>query len=92
MPQRQLNVRSDEAVRRAAALAKRLGMSTTQVFEEALRAYENNACSVDELGRTPEQRQRYDAITEAALEIGKHVKPGMTFDDSWMYDEAGLPK
>ena len=92
MPQSQLNLRSDEAVRRAAALAKRLGMSPTQVVEEALRAYENNACPVDELGLTPEQRRRYDAITEAAWEIGKHVKPGMTFDDSWMYDETGLPK
>lgn len=92
MPQRQLNVRSDEAAQLAAALAKRLGKTTTQVVEDALRAYENSACPVDERGFTPEQRRRYDAISEAAREIRKHVKPGMSFDDSWMYDENGLPK
>ena len=92
MPQRQLNIRSDEAAQRAAALARRLGKSTTQIVEEALRAYESAASPVDELGFTPEQRRCYDTITEAAREIRKHVEPGMSFDDSWMYDENGLPK
>lgn len=35
----QLNVRSDYARKRAAALAQATGMTTTQVIEEALRAY-----------------------------------------------------
>ena len=35
----QLNVRSPYARERAAALAKATGMTTTQVVEEALRAY-----------------------------------------------------
>jgi Xaa-Pro aminopeptidase len=41
---------------------------------------------------TPEQRRRYDAILEAAREARKRIKPGAIFDDSWMYDENGLPK
>lgn len=35
----QLNVRSQFARERAAALARKTGMTTTQVVEEALRAY-----------------------------------------------------
>ena len=35
----QLNVRSPYARQRAAALARETGMTTTQVVEEALRAY-----------------------------------------------------
>lgn len=38
-PATQLNVRSPYARARAAALARATGMTTTQVVEEALRAY-----------------------------------------------------
>jgi Rv0623-like transcription factor len=38
-PATQLNVRSPYARERAAALARATGMTTTQVVEEALRAY-----------------------------------------------------
>jgi hypothetical protein len=92
MPQRQLNIRSDEAAERAGALAKRLGKTTTEVVVEALRSFEAAVHPSDELGMTPEQRRRYDAILEAAREARKRIKPGAIFDDSWMYDENGLPK
>lgn len=41
----QLNVRSDYARKRASALARATGMTTTQVVEEALRAYTPPAAS-----------------------------------------------
>lgn len=92
MPQRQLNIRSDEAAERASALAKRLGRTTTEVVVEALRSYDKAVQPVDELGMTPEQRRRYESILDIAREARKRIKPGATFDDSWMYDENGLPK
>ena len=92
MPQKQLNIRSDEAAGRASLLAKQLGKTTTEVVEEALRAYEDSVAPRDELGLTPEGRKRYEAILEIAAETAKHIKPGMTFDEDWMYDENGLPK
>lgn len=92
MQRRQLNIRSDEAAERAGALARRLGKTTTQVVEDALRAYETAVCPVDEKGFTPEQRRRYEAILQATREARQRMIPGTVFDDSWMYDENGLPK
>lgn len=92
MAQRQLNIRSDEAAATASLLARRLGKTATEVVVEALRAYDETTAPKDELGLTPAARRRYDAIQKATEELRKHVKPDMTFDDSWMYDENGLPK
>ncbi|NNM70891.1 type II toxin-antitoxin system VapB family antitoxin [Enterovirga aerilata] len=92
MAQRQLNIRSDEAAERASALAKRLGKTTTEVVVEALRSYDASARPVDELGMTPEKRRRYESILEIARETRKRIRPEATFDESWMYDENGLPK
>lgn len=92
MAQRQLNIRSDEAYRLASGLAERLGKTTTEVVVEALRSYDAAVQPVDELGMTPEKRRRYEAILDIAQEARKHIRPGATFDDSWMYDENGLPR
>ena len=92
MPQKQLNIRSDEAARRASLLARQLGKTTTEVVEEALRVYETSIAPRDELGLTPEARKRYDAIMEAARRTHASIIPGTVFDDSWMYDDNGLPK
>lgn len=92
MAQRQLNIRSDEAADRAGRLARQLGKTTTEVVVEALRVYEDKEAPRDERGMTPEQRRRYDNLMELARETRKKIKPGATFDDSWMYDENGLPK
>lgn len=92
MPQKQLNIRSDEAAGLAAILAKQLGKTTTEVVEEALRAYETSVAPRDELGLTPEGRKRYDNIMRLARETARHITPEMTFDEDWMYDENGLPK
>lgn len=92
MPQRQLNIRSDEAAERAGALAKRLGKTTTEVVLEALRSYDAAAQPIDELGMTPEKRRRYEALMSIVQEARAHIKPDADWDDSWMYDENGLPK
>jgi hypothetical protein len=92
MPQRQLNIRSDEAAERASALAKRLGKTTTEVVVEALRSYEALAEPRDERGLTPDQRRRSEAIMQAAEEFRRHAKPDADWDGLWMYDERGLPK
>jgi hypothetical protein len=92
MPQRQLNIRSDEAAERAGALAKRLGKTTTEVVVEALRSYEAVTEPRDERGFTPEQRRRYDAIMAAAQRARARIKPDADWDESWMYDENGLPR
>jgi hypothetical protein len=92
MPQRQLNIRSDEAAERAGALAKHLGKTTTQVVEEALRNYEQNAIPRDERGLTPEARRRSEGIMAAVERARAHIRPDADWDESWMYDENGLPK
>lgn len=92
MGARQLNIRSDEAAERAAALARRLGKTTTQVVEEALRIYEEGVSPRDERGLTVEGRRRFDAIMRLAQDTRKRIKPGADLDDSWMCDEHGLPK
>ena len=92
MAQRQLNIRSDEAVERAAKLAEALGQTTTRVVEDALREYEGRIVPRFEPGATPEARRRADAITRAAEEFRRHVRPDANWDESWMYDENGLPK
>lgn len=92
MPQRQLNIRSDEAVDRAGRLAKTLGKTTTEVVVEALRSYETAAAPLDERGLTPEQRRRFDALEELAASTARHLIPGSPEDHDWLYDEHGLPK
>lgn len=91
MPQRQLNIRSDEAVARAAALAERLGKTTTDVIVEALRVYEDQVEPRGADGLTAQQRRAYDSILAAAREAAKHKPPGLTSNHDWLYDENGLP-
>ena len=91
MPQRQLNVRSDEAVERAARLGRQLGKTTTEVVVEALRSYEASTLPRDEHGRTPEQRRRFEALQALSEEAARHLIPGSPADHDWLYDEDGLP-
>ena len=92
MAQRQLNIRSEEAVERAGRLAKALGQTTTRVVEDALRDYEAKASPLDERGFTPDQRRRFDVLMALADKARANLLPGADWDDSWMYDEDGLPK
>jgi hypothetical protein len=93
MPQRQLNIRSDEAAERAGVLAKRLGKTTTEVVVEALRSYEQTVATPhDDRGMTPQQRRRFDRLMALSAETAKHLIPGSPADHDWLYDENGLPR
>lgn len=92
MAARQLNIRSDEAAERASRLARTLGRTTTRVVEDALREYEERAVPRDARGLTPEQRRRRDALEAIFEEARARIRPDADWDDSWMYDENGLPK
>lgn len=92
MPARQLNIRSDDAAERANRLAKMLGRTTTRVVEDALREYEAKASPRDERGLTPEQHRKRDALDAIFAEARACIRPDASWDDSWMYDENGLPK
>lgn len=92
MPARQLNIRSDEAATRASRIAKALGQTTTRVVEDALRDYEEKTTSRAPRQLTPEQGLRFDALLKIAAKARAHVLPNADWDDSWMYDENGLPK
>jgi len=88
---KQLNIRSDEAHRLAAALAKRTNMSTTKVVEAALRELDRRTPPGSPLELTPEQEAEHQAFMALAREAAKHLLPGATSDHSDMYDEHGLP-
>lgn len=91
MPQRQLNIRSDEAYERASSLSRRLGRTTTDIVLEALRRYETEVEPANELGLTAEQQRKFDRIKALASEVARHKRPGATSDHRDMYDEDGLP-
>ncbi|MEP9378610.1 type II toxin-antitoxin system VapB family antitoxin [Aquabacter sp. CN5-332] len=89
---RQLNIRSDEAVETAKRLAKRHGVTTTEVVVRALRRLDQDAPPVptdEELTR--EQKAEIEALRRLSREAAKHAVPGATSDHSDMYDENGLP-
>lgn len=92
MPVRQLNIRSDEAAERATRLARTLGRTTTRVVEDALRDYEERTIPRDERGLTPDARRRSDAIMAAVEEARAHIRPDADWDESWLYDDDGLPR
>jgi antitoxin VapB len=91
MPQRQLNIRSDEAFERASSLAKRLGRTTTDVVVEALRRYERETDVTNERGLTAEQQRRFDDLMALSEETAKRRLPGATSNHDEFYDENGLP-
>lgn len=88
---KQLNIRSDEAHRLAAALAKRTNMSTTKVVETALRELDRRMPPGFPLELTPEQEADHQAFMALAREAAKHLLPGATSDHGDMYDDHGLP-
>ena len=92
MAQRQLNIRSDEAYRRASSLSKRLGKSTTEVVVDALRSYETSTMPRDGSGMTADQRADYEALIALARQAREHIDPEAPSGHDWLYDENGLPK
>lgn len=92
MPQRQLNIRSDEAYERASSLARRLGHTTTEIVVEALRRYASEVEPRNERGLTVEQQEKFDYLQALSEEVSRHKLPGATSNHDDLYDEYGLPK
>ena len=92
MPQRQLNIRSDEAAEKATRLAKQLGKTTTEIVVEALRSYEERSAPRGPQGRSPEHQRRFEALQSLSARTAKHLIPGSPEGHDWLYDEDGLPK
>jgi hypothetical protein len=88
---KQLNIRSDEAHRLAAALSRRMNTSTTKVVETALRELSRNTPPAPPPELTPEQEADHQAFMALVREFQKYKRRGATSDHSDMYDEAGLP-
>lgn len=89
---RQLNIRSDEAVETAKRLAKRYGITTTEVVVRALRRFDDEKPAVPRYeDLTAEQRATFEALQRLSEEAATHAVSGATSDHSDMYDENGLP-
>ncbi len=91
---KQLNVRSDEAYETAHRLAKRLGKSTQDVVIEALRDKAARELPTETLLPAQVVKRRLALLSEAvdAMWDGKHPPAIDPHDESWMYDERGLPR
>jgi antitoxin VapB len=83
-----LNIENDEAHRLATELAEITGESLTEAVTEALRERLERERSI------MERKQRIEEISREFLAALKDK--GLTardiLDDSWLYDEHGLPK
>ena len=86
MPQRQLNVRSDEAFSRGSSVARRLGTTTADVVVEALRVYEDQIAPRNEQGLTAVQQRDFEDPMELSREVARHKMPGATWDHSDVHD------
>ncbi|MDE1568914.1 type II toxin-antitoxin system VapB family antitoxin [Aquabacter sp. P-9] len=92
---RQLNIRSDEAVETAKRLAKRHGLTTTEVVVQALRRLERaDQSSADQPSAyqmTSDQVAHFNALLRLSEESARQARPGATSDHRDMYDDNGLP-
>jgi antitoxin VapB len=88
---RQLNIRSDEAYRIAHRLAKRRGMTVTEVVTDALRREQGGSYAALEV--SPEQAaETVRILMDMSERSARAAVPGATSDHSDFYDEHGLPK
>jgi hypothetical protein len=89
--QKQLNIRSDEAYETAQRLAKRLGVSTTEVVLRALQRLEGGTPVPD--GALDARAQAFvDEILRRAKEVAARTPPGPGSDHRDFYDENGFPR
>lgn len=88
---RQLNIRSDEAYKIAHRLAKKRGLTVTEVVTQALRSENVEAISSREVPRK-QAEDTFRRLMELSERSAKAARPGATSDHSYLYDEHGLPK
>lgn len=84
----QLNIKDEQLVADAKALAELLGTSAT----EAVRRAVQEKLARERIERDVERRRRYEAIMATAERASKLFPPGSSSDHSEFYDENGLPR
>ena len=84
----QLNIKDEQLVADAKALAELLGTSTTDAVRRAVQ----EKLARERIGRDEEERRRYEAIMAVAERASKLFPPGTSSDHSDLYDENGLPR
>ena len=84
----QLNIKDEQLVADAKALAELLGTSTTDAVRRAVR----EKLARERIGRDDEKRRRYEAIMATAGRASKLFPSGASSDHSDFYDENGLPR
>ena len=81
-----LNVKNEDAYRRASRLSELAGESLSSVVTKALQV---------ELGRAEHERDvqaRIDEVMAMAQEIRAHLREPVSPGTGWIRDEAGVPK
>lgn len=84
----QLNIKDDELIAEAKALAATLGTSTIG----ALRVAVAETRARHDAEREARRKAKVAAIMAIVNETAKLVPPGVTSDHSDLYDENGLPR
>ena len=84
----QLNIKDEQLVADAKALAELLGTSTTDAVRRAVQ----EKLARERVERDEEGRRRYEAIMAIAERASKLFPPGSSSDHSDFYDENGLPR
>ena len=84
----QLNIKDEQLVADAKALAELLGTSATDAVRRAVQ----EKLARERIGRDEAKRQRHAAIMAIADRASKLFPPGAGSDHSDLYDERGLPK
>lgn len=90
---KQLNIRSDKALRAAQRVAQRLNETTTEIVVDALRRYERKTLRVptyDELNRR--DRSFADQLLALAQAGRSEGDARASSDHGYLYDAHGAPK
>ena len=84
----QLNIKDEQLIADAKALAELLRTSTTDAVRRAVQ----EKLERERTGRDEERRRRYEAIMAIAERASKLFPSGAGSDHSDLYDENGLPR
>jgi hypothetical protein len=82
-----INVKRKDVVDNVHILAGKLGLGITETIDQAV----TEKLAKIELERQAEIVRRMASIREIQAEAKKHIRPGVTSNHDWMYDENGLP-
>ncbi len=88
---RQLNIRSDEGYDIAHRLARRFGMTTSEIVVSALREYQAQRRIASASVTAAEAETNYRALMKAVAAADAKA-PAKLLTEEEMYDEFGLPK